>query len=108
MGPKNELSYSNLRTDFENAAKTRLSIPKDTKGFIHPNYDISVVVKDEPGMIAKIASALFEKNINIRDIEVLKVRLLEGGTLRLSFESEKNRETAIHLLTEKGFFCRKR
>ncbi|MBC8185763.1 prephenate dehydrogenase [candidate division KSB1 bacterium] len=105
---KDELSYTNLRCEFENAAKTRLSIPKDTKGFIHPNYDITVVVEDEPGVISKIASTLFEKGINIRDIEVLKVRLLEGGTMRLSFESEKNREAAIDLLTEKGFYCRKR
>ena len=97
-----------LKEEFEKAAKTRLSIPKDTKGFIHPNYDITVVVKDEPGVIAKIANTLFDKKINIRDIEVLKVRLLEGGTLRLSFESEKNRETAIASLTEQGFFCRKR
>jgi prephenate dehydrogenase len=105
---KNELSFANLRTEFENATKTRLSIPKDTKGFIHPNYDITVVVEDEPGVISKIATTLSEKNINIRDIEVLKVRLLEGGTMRLSFESEKNREVAIELLSEKGFYCRKR
>ena len=105
---KNELSFANLRNEFENAAKSRLSIPKDTKGFIHPNYDITVVVEDEPGVISKIATTLSEKNINIRDIEVLKVRLLEGGTMRLSFESEKNREVAIELLSEKGFYCRKR
>ena len=101
-------SQTDLQVQFENAAKTRLSIPKDTKGFIHPNYDITVFVEDEPGVIAKISNALAKNGINIRDIEVLKVRLLEGGTMRLSFESEKNRENAIALLTEQGFFCRKR
>jgi len=105
---KKLLNQPNLQVQFENAAKTRLSIPKDTKGFIHPNYDITVFVEDEPGVIAKISNTLSKKGINIRDIEVLKVRLLEGGTMRLSFESEKNREKAIALLTEQGFFCRKR
>jgi len=101
-------SQTDLQVQFDNAAQTRLSIPKDTKGFIHPNYDITVFVEDEPGIIAKISNVLAEKGINIRDIEVLKVRLLEGGTMRLSFESEKNREKAIDLLTEQGFYCRKR
>jgi len=96
-----------LRHQFERAARTRLSIPKDTKGFLNPNYDISLVVEDKPGIIAAIATALASENINIRDIEVLKVRLLEGGTLRLSFETEQQRTQAVKLLSDKGFLARK-
>ncbi|MDZ7261622.1 MAG: prephenate dehydrogenase [candidate division KSB1 bacterium] len=105
---KKDFSPSGLREQFEKAAKTRLSIPRDTKGFVRPQFDIAVVVEDKPGVIARIATTLADRNINIRDIEVLKVRLWEGGTLRLSFETEADRELALSLLKEKGFICQKR
>ncbi len=93
---------------FEQAARNRLSIPKDTRGFLKPHYDISIAVEDKPGMIATIANALFEKNINIKDIEVLKIRENEGGTMRLAFSSEVDREIALAVLKSRGLECRKR
>lgn len=105
---KKSFFRSGLQEEFDKAARTRLSIPRDTKGFIRPHFDIAVVVEDKPGVIAAVATTLAEKNINIRDIEVLKVRLWEAGTLRLSFETEKDRELALSLLREKGFVCQER
>ena len=104
---KKDFEKGDLKVQFDQAARTRLSIPKDTKGFINPNYDLIIVVEDKPGVIATISTVLAEQNINIRDIEVLKVRLLEGGTLRIAFETEREREEAINLLNKKGFNCRK-
>jgi len=105
---KQELEKSNLQAMFEKAAHTRISIPKDTKGFIRPHFDLAVFVEDKPGVIAKIAGVLADNSINIRDIEVLKVRLYEGGTIRLSFESEQERQLALKLLKEEKFVCQKR
>ncbi|MBN2008820.1 prephenate dehydrogenase [candidate division KSB1 bacterium] len=105
---RDHFESSRLEPLFERSARTRLSIPHDTKGFINPLYDVSVVVEDKPGIIAEIANTLAEKQINIRDIEVLKVRMLESGTLRLSFETEQLRKTAMELLHERGYICRKR
>jgi prephenate dehydrogenase len=102
------LESNSLEKYFEKAAKDRLSIPKDTKGFLRPHYDISVSVEDKPGMVAAISTTLFEQNINIKDIEVLKIREDEGGTMRLAFSSEDDRRLALQLLKEKGFECRKR
>jgi prephenate dehydrogenase len=96
---------SDLHRVFETAARTRLSIPHDTKGFLKPLYDLTVVVRDEPGVIARISTACASKGINIRDIEVLKVRLWEGGTIRLAFESESDRLQAKQLLEESKFEC---
>lgn len=90
---------------FEAAARTRLSIPHDTKGFLKPLFDLTVVVRDEPGVIAKISSICYDKGINIRDIEVLKVRLWEGGTIRLAFETEPDRLNARRLLESLDFEC---
>ena len=101
-----ELSTDKLGTIFDHAARTRLCIPKDTKGFINPLYDLRVAVEDKPGVIARMSAICFEHNINIRDIEVLKVRLLEGGTIRLSFDTEKDRQQATDLLQADGFECR--
>ncbi|OQX85773.1 hypothetical protein B6D60_07330 [candidate division KSB1 bacterium 4484_87] len=105
---RDRFQVNSLKKQFEDAARIRLSIPRDTKGFINPNYDIAVVVDDKPGVIARMATVLSENDINIRDIEVLKVRLLEGGTIRLSFETENDREQAMKLLSTIGFECRKR
>ncbi|MEJ2628232.1 MAG: prephenate dehydrogenase/arogenate dehydrogenase family protein, partial [bacterium] len=69
-----KLINKNLKEDFKNAAKIRYSIPKDMKGFLHPVYDLNIEVEDKPGMIADISTALAHQNINIKDIEVLKVR----------------------------------
>jgi prephenate dehydrogenase len=105
---KDNLLNHQLESDFEKAIVTRLGIPKDTKGFLKPAYDISVGVEDKPGVIAKISNILAGHNINIKDIEVLKVREGEGGTIRLTFASEEEREKAIQLIHQVGFSCYKR
>ncbi|MBN2092384.1 prephenate dehydrogenase [candidate division KSB1 bacterium] len=100
------IAKDQLAAYFESAARTRLSIPHDTKGFLIPLFDLRVVVQDEPGVIAKISTACYQDGINIRDIEVLKVRLWEGGTIRLAFESDKDRQSAKQILENLGFECR--
>lgn len=105
---KNLISDSKLESIFNDAAQSRLSIPKDTRGFLQPHFDLSIIVEDKPGMIAAISTPLAEQNINIKDIEVLKVREGEAGTLRLAFESDTEREQAIKLLLENGFQVSKR
>ena len=105
---KKILMTPELEKYFENSAKSRLNIPSDTKGFLKPHYDISVSVEDKPGVIATIANALAEEEINIKDIEVLKIREEEGGTIRLAFTTEANRDSALALLKAKGLECGKR
>ena len=102
------LDQPELGKRFAKAAADRMSIPTDTRGFLKPLYDLGVTVEDKPGVIAKIATICANENINIKDIEVLKVREEEGGTMRLALASEKDRERAIELLRAAGFECRKR
>jgi prephenate dehydrogenase len=61
------------------------SIQKDL--LIHL-FDITIFVKDQPGMISKISTILFEHNINIKDIELLKIREGTGGNFKFYFDSE--------------------
>lgn len=105
---KKLLKNQELEPYFNQAAITRLAIPKDSKGFIRPLYDVSIAVEDQPGVIARFANMLAKNNINIKDIEVLKVREGEGGTIRLSFENEADRQKAVDLIREAGFSCHAR
>jgi prephenate dehydrogenase len=100
---RESVEKSDLKKSFQNAARNRLSIPKDTKGFLRPHFDLLVRVEDKPGVIASIAGALAERAVNIKDIEILKVREGDAGTLRLAFETPEARQTAISILEGAGF-----
>ncbi|MCH8325799.1 MAG: hypothetical protein IIB83_04445 [Bacteroidetes bacterium] len=51
----------------------------------------------------KITKTLSEKNINIKDIELQKIRENVGGTFRLSFSSISELDGAKLLLKKAGF-----
>jgi len=105
---RDRIGKRDLGKNFEKANITRANIPKDTKGFISTLFEVLVVVEDKPGMIARIATELARLKINIKDIEVLKVREGEGGTLRLAFELEKEALIAVELLNSIGYTSRLR
>lgn len=102
------ISAEELELKFLEAAQNRLAIPSDTRGFLRPHFDASVVVEDKPGQIAAISAILARKHINIKDIEILKVREGDAGTLRLAFESEAERKDGLQLLREYGFEAKAR
>jgi prephenate dehydrogenase len=95
--------YSEINNLFEDARQMRNEIPINTKGFIDPLFDITVFVKDQPGMISKISTILFENNINIKDIELLKIREGTGGNFKFYFDSESDAEKAKVLIEKVGF-----
>ena len=96
-------NFKAINNLFESARITRNEIPANTKGFIDPLYDITVFVKDEPGMISKISTILFENKINIKDIELLKIREGTGGNFKFYFESETDAAKAKQLIVNAGF-----
>ena len=95
--------FVSLRSLFENAKINRESIAANKKGFIHPLFDLFIFINDEPGILYKITKTLAVKNINIKDIELQKIRENVGGTFRLSFSSLKELKEAKALLNEAGF-----
>ncbi len=95
-----------LEAAFGAAASTRAAIPKDTKGFLRPSWDVLVVVEDRPGVIAGIAGTLSARGINIKDIAVLKVREDEGGSLRLAFATRELAGEAVRILEAGGYEAR--
>lgn len=103
---KLDLQTGKLENRFNGAQSSRNIIPKDTKGFLRPLHEILVISDDKPGVIANISMALSQKGINIKDIEVLKVREGEGGTLRLAVESRQAAVSAVEILQASGLGAR--
>jgi prephenate dehydrogenase len=95
---KNSDKMDDLNALFEDANNFRQQLPRKTKGFLSPLTDVLAQVTDETGAVAKISIALWKKNIDIRDIELLKVREKEGGVFRLSFSHYTEAEQAVEVL----------
>jgi len=95
-----------LKKLFEAAGRKRDEIPKNTKGFLNPLFDLYVYVKDEPGVLSKLTTVLYENSINIKDIELLKIREGAGGTFRISFNTSETAEKAKRLIEKSGFATR--
>jgi prephenate dehydrogenase len=98
-----EDNYEAIHSYFESARVCRDEVPQNSKGFLHPLFDLFGFVTDQPGAISKISTALFEVGINIKDMELLKIREGSGGTFRLSFESLEEVEKASVILKQIGF-----
>ncbi|MGD1045604.1 MAG: prephenate dehydrogenase [Bacteroidota bacterium] len=94
---------SRLSTEFKASRNLRLRIPQSMKGFMSPLVDLSVFVEDKPGELARLTSSLAKKKINIKDMELLKVREGRGGTFRLSFENHNVSNEVARILQRAGF-----
>jgi len=92
-----------LQRRFSEARRLRGRIPRDMKGFLSPLSAVHVFVPDKPGMIARVTTVISRHHLNIKDIELMKIREGAGGTFRLSFDSHQSAVRASALLRKKGF-----
>ncbi len=88
---------------FSEAADTRATVPARSKGFLRPLSDVFVYTPDEPGALHRITGALADGGVNIKDIELLKIREGTGGTFRLGVDHDLDAERAVAVLAEAGF-----
>ncbi|MCL4424405.1 MAG: prephenate dehydrogenase/arogenate dehydrogenase family protein, partial [Firmicutes bacterium] len=99
---------SELAGHFLRARENRKKIPTTAKGLLPKLHELVVRAEDRPGVIGEIASTLGRSGVNISDIEILRVREGEGGTIRLGFTSGEALEQAQYLLQSLGYPVRKR
>lgn len=92
----------NLLKAAEEAKRTRDSLPIVRRSLLPEMHDLVVQVPDRPGEIARIATALGEAGVNIKDIEVLTIREA-AGALRLGFATREEREEAKRVLQSAGY-----
>jgi prephenate dehydrogenase len=80
---------------FMDAKNFRDGLPTKTKGAIPSFYDLYVDVPDYPGVISEITGLLAVERISITNIRIIETREEIYGVLRISFQSEEDREKAI-------------
>lgn len=97
-----------LEALLKDARAVRQKLPNRSKGIIASLYETVVEMVDRPGEIASVTTLLAQEHINLIDIEILRVREGEGGTVRLGFESEPDRNKAIEILKNNGYRARAR
>lgn len=100
--------WTELAHLFEQAHESRQQVEIPNKGWSSNLIEVLVSVKDQKGMISKIVVPLTEASLDIRDIQLLKIREGSGGTLSLSFASMQIAEQAVQLLTDHGIIAQVR
>ncbi|NLW90633.1 MAG: prephenate dehydrogenase [Syntrophomonadaceae bacterium] len=88
--------------ELSSAKDTRDRIPQVHRGIMPDFSDIVCIVPDKPGIIARLGAILHEKDINIVDIEILRVREGDGGTIRLGVPSLTDAAEAVAELQANG------
>lgn len=97
-----------IQSNLAEARAARVALPGKIKGYLPAIFEIILTVPDQPGIIAGFAVCLAENGVNITNIEILRVREGEGGTIRVGFATEQEQENAIRVLRGKGYTVRKK
>ncbi len=92
-----------LQHSFQQARIGRDLIPKHSKGFLHPLADVYVYAEDKPGFLYKLIGVLHEAEIDIKDLELLKIREGLEGVFRIGFSNRKTSMQAIAALESAGY-----
>ncbi len=83
---------------FHQARIGRDLIPKHSKGFLHPLADVYVYAEDKPGFLFKLIGIIHEAEIDIKDLELLKIREGIEGVFRIGFPNRKMAKRAVEVL----------
>ncbi len=103
-----KLTGDELKDLFINSSRFRESIPNRQKGLTLSLHRISVFLADRPGSLAELTGVLSENGLNIKDIELLRVRENFEGIFQIYFDSPREAKQAAKVLNEKGFKSRVR
>jgi prephenate dehydrogenase len=105
-----ELSQSRflLSREFEAGRELRSRFKAPRKGILHELSELVVRVEDRPGELVKVLTPLAVEGLNILDLEILKIREGEQGTLLLGFPDPETSRKAQELLSALGFLVVRR
>ena len=66
-------------------------------------FQLTVQLKDEPGTLISVLEPLAKAGLNVRDVELMKVRENVAGTLLIAFKTEVQANAARELLRRLNF-----
>lgn len=97
------IDSSGIYQYFLDAKSFRDGLPQKQKGAIPSFYDLYVDIPDVPGVISYVTGILAKKEISITNIRIIETRVDILGVLRLSFQSNEDRQKAKECLEEFKF-----
>ncbi len=97
------IDITRLEADFTAARAVRRTIPPSMKGFLRPLADVYVYAEDRPGYLAQLTRLLYEADLNIKDLELLKIREGTGGAFKVGFADEADADRAVAVLVKDGY-----
>jgi len=100
--------FDTIIIEMQRARQEREKIPLKIRGFLPAIHEVMVTVPDQPGSIADVTGAIAATGINIIDIEIVRIREGEGGTLRLAFKTSEEADSAQAVLRDRGFVAKRR
>jgi prephenate dehydrogenase len=103
LGEEVVASEKAFRSVFAQGKAFREKFRMPRKGIAHDLSEFVVRLEDRPGQMLALLSPLAEAGINVQDLEILKVREGETGTVLLGFGSPEDRERAREVLGEDRF-----
>ncbi|MGB9791267.1 MAG: prephenate dehydrogenase/arogenate dehydrogenase family protein [Thermacetogeniaceae bacterium] len=101
-------NFEAIVAEIKKAREEREKIPFRVRGLLPSVYEVLVTVADRPGSIAEVTALVASKDLNIVDIEIVRVREGEGGTLRLAFKTPEEADSAESILKGSGFIAKRR
>ncbi len=100
---KTAFQNNNIQPYFTKGQELRERLNQKSKGFARDNVNLLVTIPDKPKALESMLKPLSQSNINVADLEILKVREGEGGTVRLAFLKLKEAEDAYNCLKQNHF-----
>lgn len=95
-----------LLAQAERAKRTRDALPIVRRSLLPRVYDVVVAIPDRPMELANLLGALGRAEINVRDVEVLKIRETGGEAIRLGFGDAADQQRAREALGAAGYRIR--
>ena len=90
----------------QEAKRTRDALPVVKRTLLGRVFDVVVAIPDRPLELARLATILGEHGVNIRDIEVLKIRGSGGEAIRVGVADGDDQERARTVLRAAGYRIR--
>ena len=97
-----------LETVFKAGNEGRASLFAPGRNAAAAFSEITVPLKDVPGALLQVMQPLADNNLNIRDIELMKVRENIAGTLLLAFKTPDEARRAMQILLQLGYDVKER
>ncbi|MCC6621658.1 MAG: prephenate dehydrogenase/arogenate dehydrogenase family protein [Deltaproteobacteria bacterium] len=92
-----------LRLMAEESKRTRDALPIVKRSILPRMYDVVVAIPDRPMELARLTTTLGEAGVDIRDIEILKVRDTGGEAIRVGVKSAEDEARARAALAAAGY-----